>query len=78
MIVEVDGGQHADSEEDQERDHWLKGRGFKVLRIWNNDVLSNRDGVLEKILEILSPLPNPPRGGGREYSLMKIFMKMKI
>ena len=54
LIVELDGGQHADNEEaDAERTTWLVGRGFRVLRFWNNDVLANSDGVLEEILVAL-------------------------
>ena len=64
LILEVDGGQHADNRNDQERDRWLKQRGYKVLRFWNNDVLGNRDGVIEKITEYLNhPLPSPPLKG---------------
>ena len=64
LIVEVDGGQHAVNMKDEERDEWLKQRGYNVIRFWNNDVLKNRDGVLEKIAEYLNhPLPNPPLKG---------------
>ena len=51
LVVEVDGGQHADSAEDAARDAFLEG--YRVMRFWNNDVLSNRDGVLTVILEAL-------------------------
>lgn len=40
LVVEVDGGQHADSPHDVLRDHRLHERGFIVLRFWNNDVLA--------------------------------------
>ncbi|TSA46337.1 endonuclease domain-containing protein [bacterium] len=53
LIVEVDGGQHADSKSDKIRDEWLQLQGFKVLRFWNNEVLENRDAVVEKIIEYL-------------------------
>ena len=46
LIVEVDGGQHADSAADVVRDRWLSAEGYRVLRFWNNDVLSNTEGVL--------------------------------
>jgi very-short-patch-repair endonuclease len=50
LIIEVDGGQHAtDKGKDEERDKWLNDQGYKVLRFWNNDVLTNIDGVLEVI-----------------------------
>jgi very-short-patch-repair endonuclease len=53
LIVEADGGQHADSEADAERTRWLEGQGWRVLRFWNNDILANTEGVLERILEAL-------------------------
>ena len=53
LVVEVDGGQHADSAEDAVRDAFLAREGYRVMRFWNNDVLSNRDGVLTVILEAL-------------------------
>jgi very-short-patch-repair endonuclease len=53
IIIELDGGQHAENaQEDHERDGILSEEGFKVLRFWNNEVLENLDGVLEKIRRI--------------------------
>lgn len=49
LIVEVDGSQHADSEQDNVRDAWFVSKGFKILRFWDNDVLKNTDGVVEVI-----------------------------
>jgi len=54
IIVEVDGGQHNETEareRDEQRAAWLKQRGYQVLRFWNNEVLVNLEGVLEKIME---------------------------
>jgi very-short-patch-repair endonuclease len=53
LIVEVDGGQHADSNSDRVRDAYLASEGFRVLRFWNNDVLSNKEDVLTAILSAL-------------------------
>jgi very-short-patch-repair endonuclease len=40
LIVELDGGQHAEqSDYDARRDAWLSQQDFSVLRFWNNDVL---------------------------------------
>jgi very-short-patch-repair endonuclease len=62
LIVEVDGGQHADNQDDVMRDQYLRTQGFRVLRFWNNDVLKNTDGVLEVILsELDAPSPGALR-----------------
>jgi|SRR5690242_7688606 very-short-patch-repair endonuclease len=68
LIVEIDGGQHADQKDyDKKRDAWLRDQDFIVLRFWNSDVLENMDGVLHLIREKLinkCPLPKsfPARG----------------
>ena len=62
LIVEVDGGQHADSAHDAIRDKWLKDQGYRVLRFWSNDVLGNLVGVLETIAAALAETsPHPDR-----------------
>jgi very-short-patch-repair endonuclease len=56
LIVELDGGQHAEQvTADEQRTKWLEGRGYRVIRFWNNDVLQNTDGVLQNILATLKP-----------------------
>jgi very-short-patch-repair endonuclease len=70
LIIELDGGQHAlDSDADEQRSDFLAQRGYRVLRFWNHEVLTNIQGVLERILEStrhpsesLSTWPSPPRG----------------
>ena len=73
LVVELDGGQHADpvhNEEDRKRSAWLQGEGYRVLRFWNNEVLENMDGVLATIVEALKdrtpPHPDPLPAGERE------------
>src|SRR5215813_8710232 len=54
VIVELDGGQHAErTEQDRARTAILESTGYLVLRFWDNDVLSNTDGVVETILNVL-------------------------
>jgi very-short-patch-repair endonuclease len=53
LIIEVDGGQHSESKADIRRDAYLAQEGYRVLRFWNNDVLTNREGVLLTILDAL-------------------------
>ena len=52
IIIESDGGQHAQPEEmqnDNIRDQWFRTQGYEVLRFWDNEVLTNARGVLEVI-----------------------------
>ena len=68
IIIELDGGQHAENpSDDQKRDGCLKANGFTVLRFWNHEVFQNVEEVLEVIRkhciresEIKSGLPPPP------------------
>jgi very-short-patch-repair endonuclease len=70
LIIEVDGGQHGvNSASDAERTKLLEAHGYRVLRYWNNDVLSNIDGVLEDIQRAITSTPTPdpsPQGGGEK------------
>ena len=55
LIIERDGGQHAmQAERDKARTVALENAGYRVIRFWNNEVLSNLDGVLESIVQELS------------------------
>jgi very-short-patch-repair endonuclease len=52
VIVEVDGGQHAEQlHYDKRRTRWLEAQGYRVLRFWNNDVLANTEAVAQAILD---------------------------
>ena len=53
LAIEVDGGQHSENAADTTRTAWLQSQGWSVLRFWNNDVLSNTNGVVEVILRVL-------------------------
>ena len=70
LIIEVDGGQHAETIEwDSKRFEYLKEQGYRVLRFWNDEVLKERDATLNVILSYLSeeapsPPPSPPKSGG--------------
>jgi very-short-patch-repair endonuclease len=68
LIIEVDGGQHdVSSAQEAERIRFLQEEGYRVLRFWNNEVLSNLEGAHATIAEDLRqhyPHPTPRRGGG--------------
>ena len=69
IIVEVDGGQHSHSV-DAARTAWLETQGFLIVRFWNNEVLTNIEGVYETISRALrdnpSPQPLSRKGRGAE------------
>jgi very-short-patch-repair endonuclease len=68
FIVEVDGAQHADSKRDAVRDQWLLAHRYRILRVWNNEVLGNIEGVREAIFAAMSaaapPHPDPLPASG--------------
>ena len=59
LIIEADGGQHSESARDVCRDKWFADNDFRVLRVWNNDVLTDLDGVADAILAALQAIPSP-------------------
>ena len=64
LVIEVDGGQHAESKRDAVRTRYLQQEGYRVIRFWNDDVLSNTDGVVMTIADLIRsavPTPNPSR-----------------
>ena len=69
LIVEVDGGQHSDNVADRIRDTYLTTLGYRVVRVWNNDVIDNIEGILEMLKSELEQTPHPiplPAYGERE------------
>ena len=72
LVIEVDGGQHAGQAElDAKRSDYLKEKGYRVLRFWNNEVLKETESVLTMILSsldegMLPPHPGPLPRGERE------------
>ena len=69
LVIELDGGQHGGrQDQDAERTRFLEGKGFKVIRVWDNEVFENLEVVLELIRQRLegspSPRPSPLKGEG--------------
>lgn len=70
--MELDGSQHLDrTAYDAERTRWLEAQGWRVVRLWNSDVLANPDGAAEYLLSLAAeclggthPRPLPCREGG--------------
>jgi very-short-patch-repair endonuclease len=63
LAIELDGGGHAKPEQiekDRKRDAFLSARGIRVVRIWNNELFQNPEGMLEFIWRVVhDPTPNP-------------------
>ena len=53
LVIELDGSQHLDSQEDKVRDLDMAENGFETLRFWNSEVKSNLNVVLERIYEVI-------------------------
>lgn len=62
IIIELDGGQHnslGNIEKDKIRTEFLKIKGYKVIRFWNDEVDKNLEGVFNKLKEIIIDEPSP-------------------
>jgi very-short-patch-repair endonuclease len=75
LIIELDGGQHAlpdEARKDRQRDAWLEKEGYTVVHFWDNEVLMNRNGILDAIRERLNRTPSPqsPPLKGGEVSIV--------
>jgi very-short-patch-repair endonuclease len=64
LIVELDGGQHSESARDARRAKWLNAQGYSVLRFWNDEVMREREAVLETILAVLDGRLRESSDGG--------------
>lgn len=69
FIIELDGGQHYTPENinyDAHRDEFLRQSGYHILRISNNEIDNNLDGVGEVIFRALAVNPHPQPFSHRE------------
>ncbi|MBN1378506.1 MAG: endonuclease domain-containing protein [Gammaproteobacteria bacterium] len=67
LIIEADGGQHGEQQDrDYARTEYLRARGYRVLRFWNHEILTETQAVLEQIHNELIQSPHPiPSPGER-------------
>ena len=71
IIIELDGGQHNSSlgiQKDRSRDLFFTNNGYKVIRIWNNEINQNIEGVIRKIQ---SEIECPPLAGGPKSTISR-------
>ena len=70
VVIEVDGGQHAEDERyDKVRTAVIEAQGYRLIRFWNNDVLSNVEGVVAIIEQVVADRPSPNPSRKREGNL---------
>ncbi len=77
LVIEVDGGQHDENKKDEDRTAYLTSKGYKVIRFWNNEVLTNTEAVVEMIMNELNdspPLYPPSRKheGGEQKTVLPV------
>ena len=54
LVIELDGSQHADqSNRDERRTDFIRDARYQVLRIWNYEVIVKIDAVLQRIADAL-------------------------
>lgn len=61
IVLEVDGGYHAErsqQESDELRSCWLNSQGFYVMRFKNEEILTDPDGSIERIKELINRIKN--------------------
>ncbi|WP_235535617.1 endonuclease domain-containing protein [Sphingopyxis sp. Root1497] len=59
LVIEIDGGQHGEAVAyDEARTRFIEGEGYRVIRFWNDDVMTNIEGVLAQIDAALAPSPS--------------------
>jgi very-short-patch-repair endonuclease len=59
LIIEVDGSIHDNpdtQEHDQLRDEWVEAHGYNVLRLRNDEILTNLPATLQKIQNHIAAL----------------------
>jgi len=59
LIIEIDGGQHNEDiqkQKDNQRTQFLESQGYRVIRVWNNEIMHNIEGVVE-VLHLSLPSP---------------------
>jgi very-short-patch-repair endonuclease len=69
LIVELDGGQHADQVAyDAKRSRALESAGYWVVRYWNDAVLLQTEAVLEDVLRVAEMLKSNDKGKSKSKS----------
>jgi very-short-patch-repair endonuclease len=65
LLIELDGSQHGETKtkiRDDARTRWLEKQGYRVVRVWNNEISNNLNGVMERIYaEIYGSMNAEPR-----------------
>jgi Golgi nucleoside diphosphatase len=61
LVIEIDGGQHQSNQVlDLVRSGFMEKKGYRVVRIWNHEVLTELEAVLEELDRTLTALTLDP------------------
>src|SRR5260221_12693294 len=74
LVIELDGGHHADaSEYEEQRTRCLEANGFRILRFWNKEGMENQEGAFERLMTALRTAlaPPPPQSLGPAPSVSR-------
>lgn len=80
LAIEFDGSQHvASADADARRTAYLQSKGWRVIRLWNSEVLGNPEGAARYILPTAAeclggthPQPLPFQGGACETAALSL------
>lgn len=63
LVIEVDGSQHFEAEQEaysKQRTVYLKSQGLRILRFTNLEVLQELEAVVEEVWRTVQKTKNPP------------------
>lgn len=69
LVVELDGGQHANEENrgnDEQRTACLNTLGLKVIRYWNHDVLNESEALLTHLWQSIQQMNSAKMSGSMQ------------
>jgi len=68
LIIEVDGRGHMKKPlQDSDKDEYLIACGYRVIRFWNDEILKDRESILERI-----------RAGGQAGVWLLLFLRLVL
>lgn len=57
IIIEIDGSQHIESDDDKYRTFYIENTGYQIVRFYNNDIDTNIEGCIEYLQNVIKQQP---------------------